>query len=96
MTRVAGAASGRHNVEVDDCVDLVVQLDRHLVRAQGLDRVAEHDAPLVDRLVDAAGESVDKRTVVIGNPIKSLGAHQVSVRLHDEVSATVALNVVPA
>jgi len=43
-----------------------------------------------------AGESVDKRTVVIGNPIKSLGAHQVSVKLHDEVSATVALNVIPA
>ena len=30
------------------------------------------------------------------NPIKSLGAHQVTVKLHDEVSATVALNVVPA
>ena len=43
-----------------------------------------------------AGESVDKRTVVIGNPIKALGAHQVSVKLHDEVSATVALNVIPA
>ena len=39
---------------------------------------------------------VDKRTIVIANPIKSLGAHQVTVKLHDEVSATVALNVVPA
>ena len=28
------------------------------------------------------------------SPIKSLGAHEVSVKLHDEVSATVALNVV--
>jgi large subunit ribosomal protein L9 len=42
----------------------------------------------------AAGEAVDKRTIVVGNPIKSLGAHQVSVKLHDEVSATVALNVI--
>jgi large subunit ribosomal protein L9 len=33
---------------------------------------------------------------VIGNPIKSLGTHQVSVKLHDEVSATVHLNVIPA
>ena len=32
----------------------------------------------------------------VGNPIKSLGAHQVTVKLHDDVSATVALNVVPA
>ena len=51
---------------------------------------------VAEALSAVAGESVDKRTVVIGNPIKSLGAHHVSVRLHDEVSATVALNVVPA
>ena len=42
----------------------------------------------------ASGETVDKRTIVVGNPIKGLGAHQVSVRLHDDLSATVALNVV--
>ena len=39
-------------------------------------------------------EQVDKRTIEIGNPIKTLGAHQVTVRLHDDVSATVTLNVV--
>jgi large subunit ribosomal protein L9 len=44
----------------------------------------------------AAGEDVDKRTIVIANPIKSLGAHEVTVKLHDEVAATVAINVVPA
>lgn len=47
-------------------------------------------------LSDASGEQVDKRTIVVTNPIKSLGAHEVSVKLHDEVSATVALNVIPA
>ena len=41
-------------------------------------------------------EAVDKRRIVLGNPIKSLGAHQVTVKLHDEVDATVNLNVVPA
>jgi large subunit ribosomal protein L9 len=51
---------------------------------------------VAEALSAVAGESVDKRTVVIGNPIKSLGAHQVAVKLHDEVSATVALNVIPA
>ncbi|WP_203337668.1 50S ribosomal protein L9 [Nocardioides limicola] len=44
----------------------------------------------------AVGEQVDKRTVVVGNPIKSLGAHKVGVKLHDEVTATVSLNVVAA
>ena len=43
-----------------------------------------------------AGAKVDKRRIEVGNPIKSLGAHTVSVRVHPEVSATVKLNVVHA
>jgi large subunit ribosomal protein L9 len=39
---------------------------------------------------------VDKRKIMLGNPIKSLGSHQVTVRVHDDVEATVALNVIPA
>ena len=42
------------------------------------------------------GARVDKRTIVLGNPIKSLGTHTVKVKVHDEVEATVNLNVVPA
>ena len=40
--------------------------------------------------------SVDKRKILVGNPIKSLGSHQVTVKVHDEVDAVVNLNVVPA
>jgi large subunit ribosomal protein L9 len=40
------------------------------------------------------GDQVDKRTIVVRNPIKSLGAHTVTVRVHDEVEAEVSLNVV--
>jgi large subunit ribosomal protein L9 len=43
-----------------------------------------------------AGAEVDKRRIILGNPIKSLGSHQVTVKVHDEVDATVNLNVVPA
>ncbi|NYD40016.1 large subunit ribosomal protein L9 [Nocardioides panaciterrulae] len=53
-------------------------------------------AEIAGALAEASGEQVDKRTIVVTNPIKSLGAHQVAVKLHDEVSASVALNVVPA
>jgi len=51
---------------------------------------------IADALAETSGEKVDKRTIVVTNPIKSLGAHQVAVKLHDDVSATVALNVIPA
>jgi large subunit ribosomal protein L9 len=42
----------------------------------------------------AAGATVDKRRIEVGSPIKTLGAHEVSVRLHPEVTAQVRLNVV--
>jgi len=44
----------------------------------------------------AAGEkdAIDKRKIIVGNPIKSLGSHQVTVKVHDDVDATVNLNVV--
>ena len=44
--------------------------------------------------LESIGTSVDKRRIEVGNPIKSLGAHDVAVRVHPEVSATVRLNVV--
>ena len=44
----------------------------------------------------AGGGQVDKRKIILGNPIKSLGSHQVTVKVHDEVDATVHLNVVAA
>ncbi|WP_101525916.1 MULTISPECIES: 50S ribosomal protein L9 [Nocardioides] len=53
-------------------------------------------ADIAEALSAASGETVDKRTLVLGNPIKALGTHEVSVKLHDEVTAKVTLNVIPA
>ena len=43
-----------------------------------------------------SNDAIDKRKIIVGNPIKSLGSHQVTVKVHDELDATVVLNVVPA
>ena len=53
-------------------------------------------AEIADAITEVSGEKVDRRTIVVANPIKALGAHEVSVKLHDEVVAKVSLNVVPA
>ena len=53
-------------------------------------------AEIAGALAVVAGEDLDRRAIALGNPIKTLGSHSVSVRLHDDVSATVALNVIPA
>ncbi|MGA8993356.1 MAG: 50S ribosomal protein L9 [Nocardioidaceae bacterium] len=42
----------------------------------------------------SGGAQVDKRKILVGNPIKSLGTHRVTVRVHDDVEAVVDLNVV--
>ena len=52
-------------------------------------------ADIADAL-KSAGVDVDKRRIEVGNPIKTLGAYTVSVRVHPEVSAQVKLNVIAA
>jgi large subunit ribosomal protein L9 len=42
----------------------------------------------------SGGPDIDKRRIEVINPIKTLGEHQVSVRLHPEVNATIDLEVV--
>ena len=44
-------------------------------------------------VASAAGFSVDRKQIVLQNPIKELGMHDVSVVLHPEVSATITMNV---
>ena len=44
----------------------------------------------------AGGPDVDKRRIEIGSPIKTLGSHKVSVRLHPEVEAALDAEVVAA
>jgi large subunit ribosomal protein L9 len=44
----------------------------------------------------AGGPELDKRRIEIKNPIKTVGAHQVTVRLHPEVSATLDVVVTGA
>jgi large subunit ribosomal protein L9 len=41
----------------------------------------------------AGGPELDKRKIEVANPIKTVGAHQVAIRLHPEVSATLTLEV---
>ena len=42
-----------------------------------------------------AGHEVDRRRIELDQPIKTLGEHTVSVRLHPEVHASVRVTVVP-
>jgi large subunit ribosomal protein L9 len=49
---------------------------------------------IVAAVKSSGGPDIDKRRIEVKNPIKTLGAHQVTVKVHDDVSATVNLEVV--
>ncbi|RII06918.1 50S ribosomal protein L9 [Streptomyces sp. YIM 130001] len=53
-------------------------------------------ADVASAIKAAGGPEVDKRRIELGAPIKSLGAHEASVRLHPEVAAKVNIEVVAA
>ncbi|MBB0244178.1 50S ribosomal protein L9 [Streptomyces alkaliphilus] len=53
-------------------------------------------ADIASAVKEAGGPDIDKRRIELGRPIKSLGTHQVSVRLHPEVVASVPLEVNPS
>ena len=99
---IKGARNARAARDADHAVEIKNKLEQGTVNVQvragegGRLFGAVTTAEIADAIAELSGEKVDRRTIVVANPIKSLGAHEVSVKLHDEVAAKVALNVVPA
>jgi len=65
-------------------------------------RVGEHGhlfgSVTANEIADALlekGIEVDKRRIELGSPIKNIGVHDVEVRLHRDVSASIQVEVVP-
>jgi large subunit ribosomal protein L9 len=50
-------------------------------------------ADIVSAVREAGGPALDKRKIEVKNPIKTVGAHQVAIRLHPEVSANLNVEV---
>jgi len=44
-------------------------------------------------IVNAAGGKVDRAMVILDKPIKTLGVHEVKLKLHAEVTVTVKINI---
>lgn len=98
---IKAARNARSARDLDHAEEIKTKLEREpvqvKVRAGESGRLfgAVTSAEIAGALAEASGETVDKRNIVLSNPIKSLGAHEVQVHLHDEVNAKVALNVIP-
>jgi large subunit ribosomal protein L9 len=72
--------------------ELKVQLK---VRSGGTGRLFGSVGPadIADAVRAAGGPDLDKRRIEVRTPIKTVGSHQVTVRLHPEVSATLDIEI---
>jgi large subunit ribosomal protein L9 len=72
--------------------DLKVQLK---VRSGGSGRLFGSVGPadIADAVRAAGGPDLDKRRIEVRTPIKTVGSHQVTVRLHPDVSATLDIEI---
>jgi large subunit ribosomal protein L9 len=46
-------------------------------------------------ILDQLDEDVDRHKIVLEDPIRTLGSHHVEVKLHEEVTALVTVEVIP-
>jgi large subunit ribosomal protein L9 len=53
-------------------------------------------ADVVEGIRKFTGVEVDRKTVVLGAPIRAIGLHEIQVRLHPEVEFPITLDVIPA
>ena len=96
------ARSAREIRSLDDAKQAAAQLAGMKVRLQtragtgGRLFGSISTADIAAAVSRAGGPELDKRKIEVKNPIKTVGAHQVAVRLHPEVSATLDVEVLAA
>ena len=96
------ARSAREIRSLDDAKQAAAQLASMKVRLQtragtgGRLFGSISTADIAAAVRRAGGPELDKRKIEVKNPIKTVGAHQVAVRLHPEVSATLDVEVLAA
>lgn len=102
VASIQAARQARAIHDRDDAVALKNALEaskvRLAVKAGGEGRLfgsvkTEH---IADAVAAAGLGAIDKRKVQITSPIKSTGDHEATVRLHDDVTAVITLQVVAA
>jgi large subunit ribosomal protein L9 len=85
---------------LDDAKQAAAELERLSVRlatragASGRLFGSVGPADIAAAVREAGGPELDRRRIEITNPIKTLGAHQVKVRLHPDVTAAVDVEIV--
>ena len=94
-------AEAREAVEIQDARALAGRLEAAEVAIAR--RVGEHEtlygsvtnADIAEALA-SRDLTIDRRKILLDEPLKTIGEHAVTVKLHRDVSATVRVRIVPA
>lgn len=102
IDEIRRARSAREVADLETANEIKARLEATPVRleakagASGRLFGAVTPAEIASAVTRAGGPAVDKRRIEMGAPIKTVGDHQVTVRIHPEVTAAVSLEVVAA
>jgi len=94
------AQSAREIRGLEDAKVIAAQLESMHVRmrrragANGRLFGSVGSADIAEAVREAGGPELDRRRIEVRDPIKTLGSHQVRVRLHPELSAPVDIDIV--
>jgi large subunit ribosomal protein L9 len=100
IASIKKARSAREVATLDHAKEIVAQLRSLKIKLATQAGVngrlfgAVTTSAIADAVKRAGGPDLDKRRIEVRNPIKTIGTHEVSVRLHPEVSATIEFDVV--
>lgn len=93
------ARSAREIRTLEDAQAVAAQLERLTVRMRrragtnGRLFGSVGPADIAAAVREAGGPELDRRKIIVPDPIKSAGSHRVQVRLHPEVSAAVNIEI---
>ncbi|WP_380164188.1 50S ribosomal protein L9 [Jannaschia sp. R86511] len=102
VTSIRTARKAREIATIEEAQQVRATLQQHPVtltaRAGDSGRLFGAITPgdIAEALVASGGPSIDRRKVIIPQPIKSLGTYTVTVKLHADVTASIDVDVVAA
>jgi large subunit ribosomal protein L9 len=102
VEQIRTARAAREHATIEEAQDLKAKLQatkvRLTVKAGAEGRLFGSVKPAdIAAAVEAAGiGAVDKRKIELSAPIKSVGEHEATVKLRDDINATITLQVVAA
>jgi large subunit ribosomal protein L9 len=99
VEQIKRARSVREIRSLEDAKAVASQLEKLTVRLKR--RAGENGrlfgsvgpSDIAEAVQQAGGPAVDKRKIVVPDPIKTAGSHRVQIRLHSDVTASVKIDV---